>query len=86
MTIERYTGNLQGSQENWPTTTETLGIVMDKGMDKTLPGLDDVYMARQWVEPGGCVPTVAVSGRAVIKMICKKGKRTELSTSLPAKS
>ena len=85
MTVKRYTGNWQGSQEGWLITTETMGIVMGKGMDKTLPGLDDFYMAGQWVEPGGGVPTAAVSGRIVIKMICKKDKK-RFSTSLPAVS
>ena len=83
MTVERYTGNWQGSQEGWLITTETLGMVMGKGMEKTLPGLDDFYMAGQWVEPGGGVPTVAASGRGVIKTICKKdGKK--FSISFPA--
>ena len=85
MTVERYTGNWQVSQEGWLITTETIGMVMGKGMDKMLPGLDNFYMAGQWVEPGGGVPTVAVSGRTVIKMICKKDKK-KFSTSLPAVS
>ena len=55
---------------------------MGKGMDKTLPGLDDSYMAGQWVEPGGGVSTAAVSGRIVIKMICKKDKK-KLTAGLP---
>lgn len=75
MTVERYTGNWQGSQEGWLITTKTFGMMMGKGMDKTLPGLDDFYMAGQWVEPGGGVSTAAVSGRVVIKMICKKDKK-----------
>ena len=82
MTVERYTGNWQGSQEGWLITTETMGMVMGKGMDKTLPGLDDFYMTGQWVEPGGGVPTVAASGRGVIRTICKKDKK-KFSTSLP---
>jgi phytoene dehydrogenase-like protein len=85
MTVKRYTGNWQGSQEGWLITTETIGMVMGKGMDKTLPGLDNFYMAGQWVEPGGGVPTAAVSGRIVIKMICRKDKK-RFSTSLPAVS
>ena len=72
MTVERYTGNWQGSQEGWLITTETFGIVMGKGMDKTLPGLDDFYMCGQWVEPGGGLPTVVMSGRRLIKKICRE--------------
>jgi phytoene dehydrogenase-like protein len=82
MTVERYTGNWQGSQEGWLITTETIGMMMGKGMDKTLPGLDDFYMAGQWVEPGGGVPTAAASGKSVIRKICKKNRK-KFSTSLP---
>jgi len=41
------------------------------GMSKILPGLQDFYMIGQWVEPGGGVPAVALSGRNVIQIICK---------------
>jgi len=83
MTVVHYTGNWQGSQEGWLITTETVGMVMGKGMDKTLPGLDDFYMCGQWVEPGGGISSAAVSGRVVINMICKKDKK-KFSTSLLA--
>jgi len=75
MTTERYTGNWQGSIEGWLITTRTIGMMMGKGMDKMLPGLEDFYMVGQWVEPGGGLPTVAMSGRKVIKIICKRDKR-----------
>jgi phytoene dehydrogenase-like protein len=53
-------------------------MVMGKGMDKTLPGLENFYMTGQWVEPGGGLPTSAKSGRQVIQTICKRdGKRFE---------
>ncbi len=78
ITTERYTGNWQGSIEGWMITAETMGMMMGKGMDKTLPGLENFYMVGQWVEPGGGVPTAAGSGRRVIQMICKRdGKRFE---------
>jgi phytoene dehydrogenase-like protein len=32
-------------------------------------------MAGQWVEPGGMVPVVAMSGRNVIQMICHDDRR-----------
>ena len=83
ITVIRYTGNWQGSQEGLLITTETFGMVMGKGMEKTLPNLDDFYMAGQWVEPGGGVPTVAASGRGVVGMICKNDKK-KFRTSLPA--
>lgn len=44
-------------------------------LGKTLPGLKSFYMAGQWLEPGGGVPTAALSGRDVVKLICSKGKK-----------
>jgi phytoene dehydrogenase-like protein len=71
MTWERYTGNWRGSYEGWlPKPGDFM-----KRMSKTLPGLDNFYMAGQWVEPGGGLPTAAMSGRNVTHLICRKDKR-----------
>jgi phytoene dehydrogenase-like protein len=71
-TVIRYTNNWKGSFEGWVLTPE-IGM---KQMDKTLPGLDNFYMAGQWVEPGGGLPTALMSGRNVTQIICKKdGKK-----------
>ncbi len=75
MTVERYTGNWQGSMEGWFMTPNTPADILIKGLDKTLPGLANFYMAGQWVEPTGSVPGSAGSGRGVIRMICKKDKK-----------
>jgi phytoene dehydrogenase-like protein len=44
-------------------------------MGKTLPRLENFYMAGQWLEPGGGVPTAALSGRDVIQLLCRKDKK-----------
>lgn len=75
MTYERYTGNWQGSMEGWLLTTKTMEMAMGGGMSKTLPGLENFYMAGQWVEPGGGLPPAATSGRGVIQAICKRDKK-----------
>jgi len=72
LTYERYTGNWRGSFEGWLPTMENFGL----RMSKTLPGLRNFYMTGQWVEPGGTVAFVAVSGRNVIQLICKQDKKT----------
>jgi phytoene dehydrogenase-like protein len=71
LTWERYTGNWQGSFEGWLITTKSYRL----RMSKTLPGLKNFYMAGQWVEPGGGVPTAAMSGRNIIQLVCKQDKK-----------
>ena len=77
MTWVRYTGNWRGAYEGWMMATETFMLPMSK----TLPGLDNFYMAGQWVTPGGGMPTAAMSGRHTMQMICKKhNKKFETTT------
>jgi phytoene dehydrogenase-like protein len=84
LTYERYTGNWRGSMEGWLITTKTMKMVMlGKGMSKTLPGLENFYMIGQWVEPGGGVPTAAMSARNVLQIICHRDKRP-FATSIPS--
>ncbi len=68
ITYFRYTNNWKGSFEGWMPTPKIFG----KRIRKTLPGLENFYMAGQWVEPGGGLPTVALSGRNIAQIICKK--------------
>ena len=77
MTWERYTGNWRSSFEGWLITTKTFGM----SMSKTLPGLKDCYMCGQWVEPGGGVPSAAMSARNLIQVICKADKKAFVSNS-----
>ncbi len=78
VTYERYTGNWRGSYMGWGATTTTTG----KSMSRTLPGLGSFYMAGQWVFMGGGVPGAIMSGRHLIQIICKKGKK-EFVTTVP---
>ncbi len=74
LSYERYTGNWQGSSVGWLLTKQTMAMNI-KGMDKTLPGLGNFYLAGQWVEPGGMVPVVAASGRNAIQLVCAEDGR-----------
>jgi phytoene dehydrogenase-like protein len=67
-TVIRYTNNWKGSFEGWLYTSK-MGF---RRISKTLPGLENFYMAGQWVEPGGGLPTAVMSGRNVTQIICKK--------------
>ncbi|XGV97906.1 MAG: phytoene desaturase family protein [Leptolyngbya sp. BL-A-14] len=75
LTYERYTGNWQGSSCGWLLTPQTLPLMI-KGIPKTLPKLRNFYMIGQWVEPGGSVPVVAMSGRSIMQQICHEDRRS----------
>lgn len=72
-TFVRYTGNWKGSMEGWIPAPAAGGMRLQ--MSKSLPGLGRFYMAGQWVAPGGGVPTVAISGRNVIQLICRDERK-----------
>ncbi len=56
----------RGAYEGWiPNADSLFGHVR-----KTLPGLEGFYMAGQWVEPGGGVPTAVMSGRQAVQLLC----------------
>ncbi|MBN1996192.1 NAD(P)/FAD-dependent oxidoreductase [candidate division KSB1 bacterium] len=71
LTFERYTGNWQGSFEGWLLTPQNASTMVRR-MKQTLPGLQNFYMCGQWVEPGGGLPTGVMSGRRLVKMLCKE--------------
>lgn len=74
MSYERYTGNWLGSTCGWLLTKDTMRMMI-QGLPKTLPDLSNFYMAGQWVEPGGSVPVVAMSGRNAVQLICHEEGR-----------
>jgi len=78
VTYERYTGNWQGSYMGWMYPTKK----KIEFMKRTLPGLEDFYMAGQWVFMGGGVPGAIMSGRHLVQIICKEDKK-KFKTSLP---
>ncbi len=78
VTFNRYTGNWQGSYEGWlPTPSSSSARI-----GKTLPGLDNFYMAGQWVQTGGSLSSSAVSGRHVIQILCKREGRRFTATTV----
>jgi len=65
----------RGAHEGWmPSTDSFFGH-----MKKTLPGLSGLYLAGQWVEPGGGVPTAINSGRQVVQLLCADAGRPFVS-------
>ncbi len=79
LSYERYTGNWQGSSCGWLLTKQTM-LKTILGIRNTLPGLQNFYMAGQWLTPGGGVPLAAMSGRNVIWSICHADGRSFTTT------
>jgi phytoene dehydrogenase-like protein len=80
LSYERHTGNWQGSNTGWLLTNRTM-LMNLRGMPRTLPGLRDFYLCGQWVEPGGRVPDVAMSGRNAIQLHCAADRRPFIATT-----
>lgn len=77
-TWERYTGNWRASFEGWLPTPANITAEMQK----TLPGLNALYMAGQWLAPGGGLPAGAITGRQVVQLMCHEdGRRFRGSAS-----
>lgn len=65
----------RGAYEGWmPNAESVIGHVKKK-----LSGLEGFYMAGQWVEPGGGVPTAVMSGRQAIQLLCSDQDRSFVS-------
>jgi phytoene dehydrogenase-like protein len=71
VTWERYTGNWRGAYEGWMFDADSF----TSSMKKTLPGLANFYMAGQWVNPGGGLPTAVMSGNHTIQLICSRDRK-----------
>ncbi|MEW6026455.1 MAG: NAD(P)/FAD-dependent oxidoreductase [Planctomycetota bacterium] len=70
-TMWRYTHNYKGAFEGWLPTPETF----KSRVRMTLAGLENFYMAGQWVMPGGGVPPCLYSGRHAVQMMCYMDKK-----------
>lgn len=71
-TTWRYTLNREGAFMGWIPSPQA----MRAQVLKTLPGLENFYMAGQWIVPGGGVPPCIYSGRHVVQILCKRdGKK-----------
>ncbi len=65
----------RGAYEGWMPSSES----MFGHVKKKLSGLEGLYMAGQWVEPGGGVPTALMSGRQAIQLVCHDDGRPFVS-------
>lgn len=75
MTWERYMGGTHGFAGMPNKKVNIMASVFGKGWETTLPGLSDFYMVGQWATSAGALFSNALSGRTVIKSICKQERR-----------
>lgn len=80
LTYHRYTGNWQGAFMTWVIPPNKQKRFRE--IPKTVPGLNNFWLAGMWVQPPGGLPSAAMSARHVIQIICQKDKRG-FQTSVP---
>lgn len=79
-TVERYTGNRNGSWMGWSKEIES--IENEKKLKRELPGLDGFYMVGHWSEIGGGLPSVVLQTRNLVQVICKNDEKVFTTTTL----
>ncbi len=67
----KYTGVWKGSYEGFMPSPNNIS----KTLKNTLPGLNNFWLAGQWLFPGGGLPPSVLSGKTAVKHICKKEKK-----------
>ncbi len=76
VTVERYTGSFRGWQP-WGVSKGAMKV-MFQGLTRTLPGLEGFHHVGQWANAMIGLPNAAISGRAVVKDLCRQaGRRFE---------
>lgn len=71
LTYWAMTRSWRGAFEGWMPNSESFM----SHVSKKLAGLDGLYMAGQWVEPGGGIPTAVMSGRQAVQLACADDDR-----------
>ena len=67
----RYTLNRQGAFEGFAIIDK----IFTTKVKRTLPGLDNFFMAGQWVVPGGGVIPTLASGKHAAMLLCRRDGR-----------
>ncbi len=70
-TFWRVTRAWRGAYSGWLPRAGGRPVPVRREVD----GLDRLHLAGQWVEPGGGVPAVLASGRAVVRDVCREDGR-----------
>ncbi len=70
-TYIRYSNNWKGSYQAFAPIPRSIG----RSLPKTIPGISQLYLAGQWISPGGGLPRVISIGRHVALNICRQDHR-----------
>lgn len=81
LTFWRHARSWKGAYEGWLPTPDTVRT----HVPKQLPGLDGLWLAGQWVEPGGGVPTALMSGRQLVQILCDRNEAS-FTTKIPPRA
>ena len=73
----RFTRNRQGAFEGFAITNK----IFTTQVKRTLPGLENFFMAGQWVVPGGGVIPTLVSGKHAAMLLCRRDAKSFHVTS-----
>ncbi len=73
ISVEHWTGAYMGSQA-WGAPKEYQKEISKNGVSKTLPGLSNFYMVGQWAVGTIGLNTVCLTGRNLVRKLCRKEK------------
>jgi phytoene dehydrogenase-like protein len=73
LTFERWTGDWKGTYMTWMLAPEYQR--QHPFIPKTVPGLENFYLASMWTNPPGGIPGGAGVGRGVVQIICRKDRK-----------
>ncbi|MFW5920645.1 MAG: hypothetical protein ACOCUS_02305, partial [Polyangiales bacterium] len=68
LTFWRHARSWRGAYEGWLPTPDTFHA----HVPSTIDGLDNVYLAGQWLHPGGGIPPSLLSGRQAVVACCER--------------
>jgi phytoene dehydrogenase-like protein len=75
MTWERYMGGTHGFANMPNKQMNIFGSLIGRGQETTLPNLSGFHLVGQWVTSAGALFANALSGRNLIKALCKEERK-----------
>lgn len=73
-TFKRYCGAYRGSYMSFITTPKPKPSMIPDNHKGVIDGIQNMYVAGQWVFPNGGLPIAAIAGKFAIQRICRQEK------------